>query len=89
MAILVGIILAVVNGVRIAIQYDDILLALVIGITLILTVILSKSLGCILPLAAKKLNLDPAIMASPLITTVVDTCSILIYFNVAVALFGI
>ena len=88
-AILVGIILAVVNGVRIAIQYDDILLALVIGITLILTVILSKSLGCILPLAAKKLNLDPAIMASPLITTVVDTCSILIYFNVAVALFGI
>ena len=88
-AILVGIILAVVNGVRIAIQYDDILLALVIGITLILTVILSKALGCILPLAAKKLNLDPAIMASPLITTVVDTCSILIYFNVAVALFGI
>ncbi len=88
-AILVGIILAVVNGVRIAIQYDDILLALVIGITLLLTVILSKSLGCILPLAAKKLKMDPAIMASPLITTVVDTCSILIYFNVAVALFGI
>ncbi len=88
-AILVGIILAVVNGVRIAIQYDNILLALVIGITLLLTVILSKSLGCILPLAAKKLKMDPAIMASPLITTVVDTCSILIYFNVAVALFGI
>ena len=88
-AILVGIILAVVNGVRVAIQYDDVLLALVIGITLVLTVLISKSLGCILPLAAKKLKLDPAIMASPLITTIVDTCSILIYFNVAVALFHI
>lgn len=88
-ALLVGIILAVVNGVRIAIQYGDVILALVIGITLVLTVILSKSLGCILPLAAKKLKMDPAIMASPLITTVVDTCSILIYFNVAVALFGL
>ncbi len=88
-AILVGIILAVVNGVRVAIQYGDVLLALVIGITLVLTVLISKSLGCILPLAAKKLKLDPAIMASPLITTIVDTCSILIYFNVAVALFHI
>ena len=88
-ALLVGIILAIVNGVRIAIQYGDVILALVIGITLVLTVILSKSLGCILPLAAKKLKMDPAIMASPLITTVVDTCSILIYFNVAVALFGL
>ncbi len=88
-ALLVGVILSVVNGLRIAIQYSDVILALVVGITLLLTVILSKSLGCILPMAAKKLKLDPAIMASPLITTVVDTCSILIYFNVAVVLFGI
>ena len=41
----------------------------------------------ILPLLAKKMHFDPAIMASPLITTIVDTCSILIYFNVATVVF--
>ena len=88
-SLLVGVILATVNGIRIVIQYSDPLLALVIGITLLFTVILSKSIGCLLPMAAKKLKMDPAIMASPLITTIVDTASILIYFNVAVVLFGI
>ncbi len=51
------------------------------------TVIMAKLVGCILPLLAKKVNLDPAIMASPLITTLVDTFSILIYFNIATVLF--
>ena len=88
-ALLVGVILAVVNGVRIMLMYDNPLLAMVTGVTLVFTVILAKSLGCLLPMAAKKLKLDPAIMASPLITTVVDTCSMLIYFNVAVALMNI
>lgn len=88
-SLLVGVILATVNGIRIVLQYSDPLLALVIGITLLFTVILSKSIGCLLPMAAKKLKMDPAIMASPLITTIVDTASILIYFNVAVVLFGI
>ena len=88
-ALLIGLILAFVNGTRIIIQYQNIILAIVIGISTIFTVVLAKSLGCLLPLAAKKLKLDPAIMAAPLITTIVDTCSILIYFNVAVILFGI
>ena len=88
-ALLVGVILAVVNGVRIMLMYDNPLLAMVTGVTLVFTVILAKSLGCLLPMAAKKLKVDPAIMASPLIITVVDTCSMLIYFNVAVALMNI
>lgn len=88
-ASLVGIILALVNGVRIMVQYQDLQLSLVVGITIIMTVILSKSLGCILPMLAKKLKLDPAIMAAPLITTIVDTCSVLVFFNVAVIIMGI
>ena len=88
-ASVVGIILALVNGVRIMLQYQDLQLSLVVGITIIMTVILSKSLGCILPMLAKKLKLDPAIMAAPLITTIVDTCSVLVFFNVAVIIMGI
>ena len=88
-AILVGIVLAVCNGIRIIIQYNDFLLATVLGLTLVCTVILAKLLGCILPMLAKKLKLDPAIMASPLITTIVDTCSILIYFVIAVNIMNI
>jgi len=90
-ALLVGIALAFINTIRIFIQYgmDQMQLALVVGITLVLVVILAKSLGCILPMLAKKLKLDPAIMASPLITTVVDTCSVLVYFKLAVIIFGI
>ncbi|BBF45128.1 magnesium transporter [Lachnospiraceae bacterium KM106-2] len=82
-SLLVGVGLAVVNGIRIVIQYNDVSLAVVVGLTLICTVALSKCLGCILPMLAKKMNLDPALMAAPLITTVVDTCSIIIYFTIA------
>ena len=85
-ALLVGVTLAVVNGIRIIIQYKDFNLAIVLGLTLIGTVCLAKILGCVLPMLAKKLKLDPAIMAAPLITTIVDTCSILIYFKIAVSI---
>ena len=88
-SIIVGVVLAFVNGIRIMIQYDDLQLAIVIGLTLIATVILSKALGCLLPLAAKKLKLDPAIMAAPLITTLVDIFSILVYFQIATAIMNI
>ena len=88
-SLLVGIVLAIVNGIRILIQYQDLQLAVVIGITLIATVALAKSLGCLLPLLAKRLKLDPAIMASPLITTLVDIFSILLYFQIATAIMGI
>lgn len=51
------------------------------------TLIISKLIGCILPLLAKKVHLDPAIMAAPLITTIVDTCSIVVYFTIATFIF--
>lgn len=87
--LLVGVALAVVNGIRIMIFYKDFVLALVLGITLVATIIMAKLMGCVLPICAKKLKLDPAIMASPLITTLVDTCSILIYFNVALQIMNL
>jgi magnesium transporter len=90
-AFLVGTALALINTIRIIIQYgtSQILLALVVGLTLLLVTILAKSLGCILPMLAKILKLDPAIMASPLITTIVDTCSVFVYFKLAVLIFGL
>ena len=88
-SIIVGVVLAIVNGIRIMIQYNDIQLAIVIGLTLIATVALSKALGCLLPMFAKKLKLDPAIMATPLITTLVDIFSILVYFQIATAIMHI
>ena len=86
-SLIVGAFLAVANGVRIFIQYHNPGLAVVIACSLMGTVIMAKLVGCILPLLAKKVNLDPAIMASPLITTLVDTYSILIYFNIATILY--
>ncbi|WP_270840678.1 magnesium transporter [Mediterraneibacter faecis] len=86
-SLIVGAFLAVANGVRIFIQYHNPGLAVVIACSLMGTVIMAKLVGCVLPLLAKKVNLDPAIMASPLITTLVDTFSILIYFNIATVLF--
>ena len=88
-ALVVGVILAIANGLRIYVMYQDINIAFVIALSLIVTVILSKLIGCILPLVANQIGLDPAIMASPLITTIVDTCSILVYFNIAVHIFNL
>ena len=88
-ALLVGAVLALVNAIRIFIQYNDLKIAVTIGLTLVVTVALAKTIGCILPMLAKKLKLDPAIMAAPLITTLVDTFSILVYFNIATSVLGI
>lgn len=87
--VLCGLTLGIVNGLRIYIQYGDLGIALVIAITLFVTAVLSKSLGCLLPMGAKAVGLDPAYMASPLITTVVDAGSLAIYFNIALALLNI
>lgn len=88
-ALIVGFILAIVNGLRIFVQYQNIQMAITIGLTLMVTVGLAKMFGCLLPLLAKKLKLDPAIMAAPLITTLVDTFSILVYFKIAMLIMGI
>lgn len=86
-SLIVGVALALANGIRILIMYKNAGLTLVIGLSLVATIVISKLIGCVLPLIAKKLHMDPAIMASPLITTLVDTCSILIYFNIATQVF--
>ncbi len=88
-ALIVGSTLAVVNGIRIMVQYNNLKIAIVLGLTLIGTACLAKTLGCALPMLAKKLKIDPAIMAAPLISTILDSCSILIYFNIAVAILHI
>lgn len=86
-ALVVGFMLALVNGLRIIIMYHDPLLALALGITLMCTVMLAKTIGCMLPLIAKKCGLDPAIMAAPLITTLVDTGTIFVYFSIVTRIF--
>ena len=88
-SLIVGSVLAVSNGIRIMIQYGDPSLALVIALSLVGTVVISKMIGCMLPLLASRVHLDPALMASPLITTLVDIFSILIYFNIATHLFNL
>ena len=92
-ALLCGSSLAIVNTIRVMIMYPDnpnkIMLAIVVGLTLIATALLAKSLGVLLPILAKKLKLDPAYMASPLITTIVDTVSLVIYFSIAVLIMRI
>lgn len=85
-ALMVGVVLAVVNGTRIFIMYpgeSPAMLALITGISLVGIVVLAKALGCTLPILAKICRIDPAIMASPVLSTVLDTCSVLIFFNVA------
>ena len=86
---IVGAALAAVNGLRIIIMYHDPRLAILLGISLMCTVFLAELIGCLLPLLAKKVHLDPAIMAAPLITTIVDTGSIIIYFAIATHLFAL
>ena len=87
--VMCGATLGVVNGIRIFIQYHDLGIAIVIACTLFLTAILAKSLGCFLPMLAKAVKLDPAYMASPLITTITDACSLAIYFNIALMILNI
>ena len=86
---LVGIALLIVNAIRIYLQYKDLKLCIVFGLTLIGTVIVAKVIGAILPMLAKKLKQDPAIMAAPFITTVVDLCSVMLYFQVATIIMGL
>ena len=87
-ALTVGVLLAIVNGVRVYLMYDqDLTLAIAIGITMIAIVCMAKCVGCTLPLLAKKIGLDPALMAAPLISTIMDTCTILMYFAIITALY--
>ena len=83
-ALLCGATLAVCNFAKLLL-FDKVTapVALVVCLTLICTILLSQLIGGLLPVAAEKLHVDPAVMASPLITTIVDATTLLIYFNVA------
>ena len=82
-ALVCSIILAVVNGLRIYLMYKDLQIAIVVSVSLIATVIVSKLIGCSLPMLAKRLKIDPTIMATPIISTCVDASSMFIYFSIA------
>ena len=89
-SIIVAIILSIVNFGRLTLfEQVDGAIALVVSLTLVITVITSKIVGSMLPMAAKSINLDPAIMAGPLITTIVDTLSLIVYFVIASNLLNI
>ena len=82
--VLCGACLALVNYVRLIIQYPgQEMICLTVVISIFFTVIIAKTIGCVLPIAARVIHLDPAIMASPMITTIVDACSLMIYFQMA------
>lgn len=82
--LLCGAVLAAANFIRLILQYPDRqALNLVIILSLMLAIVLAKIIGCVLPMLAEKMKLDPAIMAAPLITTIVDASSLLIYFKIA------
>lgn len=85
-----GITLTLCNFVKLLV-FDkvEIMIAAVICITLLMTVIIAKVIGCALPILTKKIGFDPAVMASPFITTMVDAISLIIYFKVASALIGL
>ena len=81
---LVGIALSMLNLIRMVMfTHAGPQIALVVTLTLFTTVIFSKTVGCCLPLLAKLCKTDPALMASPLITTIVDTASLVVYFCIA------
>ncbi|KAB3535306.1 magnesium transporter [Alkaliphilus pronyensis] len=80
---IVGIALASINLIRMLLLGSEASVAFTVSITLLITIMMAKVVGGTLPIVAKKLRLDPAIMAGPLITTIVDVMALLVYFNIA------
>ncbi len=89
-AILAGITLSAANFIKLlVIDGVSVPVAAVVSLTLIVTVTFAKLVGCMLPMLAKKIGLDPAVMASPFITTIVDAISLITYFNIATFILGL
>jgi len=83
-ALLCGLGLSIANAIRVAITGPrNALLTLAVSITLMVVVVLAKSFGCLLPMAAKKIRIDPAVMAAPIIKTLLDVASLFMYFSIA------
>ena len=87
-AVLCGITLAVANFVRLLVFASSVPVATsaVVCLTLLVVVLIAKIVGCCLPMLAARLGFDPAVMASPFITTIVDALSLLVYLNIATRL---
>jgi len=89
-AILCGLTLAVANFFKLILfEGVEVAISLTISLTLLITVLVAKIIGSSLPMLAKKIGFDPAVMASPLITTMVDALSLLVYFTTATALLNL
>jgi magnesium transporter len=87
-ALLCGLGLGVINYVRIYLMYGrSMRLSITVTVSLLITIVIAKTIGCILPMVAKKIKVDPAIMAAPLITTLVDGTSLAVYFSIAKRIF--
>ena len=89
-SLLCGITLSIVIfGKAMLVDRTSFTVALVVAISLLITVIIAKIVGCALPILAKRIGFDPAVMASPFITTIVDAVSLLVYFQIASYALGI
>lgn len=89
-AVICGITLGIANFAKMMLMDRlEVTVALVVCATMVLTVFLAKLVGCSLPMFAKKAGFDPAVMASPFITTIVDALSLMIYFQIATRVLGI
>ena len=89
-SLLVGVVLAAVNYLRLVITYPgQEMMALTVSLSLVVTVLMAKTIGGVLPIVARSLRIDPAIMAAPLITTIVDAVSLVVYFSIAHHLLGV
>ncbi len=92
-SLIVAVILGAVNFGRICIQYrsdpEVLKLALCVSLAIVAAVVMSKLIGCILPMAAKAVKIDPALMAAPFISTIVDASTTLVFFNIALIVFDI
>jgi len=86
-ALICGLVLAIINFLRVLLMHSDPILGWSVSLALWITVLIAKLVGCMLPLAAKKLRLDPAVMAAPVITTIVDACALLVFFGIAKSVF--
>ena len=89
-ALVSGTALAAVNFLRMLIFTQvGVMISATVSVTLLCTVVIAMIVGCLLPMGAKRLGFDPAVMASPMITTIVDACSLVIYFMIATAVLGL
>jgi len=89
-AIVCGLVLGIANYGRIWLMHDrNGTLALVVSLSLAITLVVAKSIGCTLPILAKKMKIDPATMAAPIITTIVDCTALIVFFSIARIAFNI